>query len=154
MKIILTAAFILAAFGTAASGPEEGSVTFKPCTSVEVNITASKAKIDYRVTTVGETKRTLLPLEIETQPHVEVNDFNFDGYKDFSVWYLDEGMGKYTIHRVFIYQPKSQTFVEAIPSCGEEFLNLRVNKAKRSLNSTYYSNNRPLNCSTWLKAAN
>lgn len=53
------------------------------------------------------------------------------------MWYLDEGMGKYTIHRVFIYDPKSKDFVEAAPRCGEEFLNFRVDKVKGRLLSTY-----------------
>jgi hypothetical protein len=149
MKTTLTATLILAAFASAASEPDESSVTFQPYSGVVVNLTASKSKIEYDLTTLDEPKRrTLIALEVETQPHVEISDFNFDGYKDFSVWYLDEGMGQYSIHRVFIYQPKSRSFLEALPRCGEEFLNLRINKAKKSLTSTYYSNNRPLNCST------
>lgn len=151
MKIILTLAFVFATFTAAASDPEESPLRFQPCPGVVVDITVSKEKIDYSVTTFGDPKHTLLPLEIETQPRVEVNDFNFDGCKDFSVWYLDEGMGKYAIHRVFIYQRQTQTFIQAAPRCGEEFLNLRINKARRSLNSTYYSNNRAMTCTTRLK---
>ncbi len=79
-----------------------------------------------------------------------MRDFNFDGHLDFEIWYVDEGMGKYTVHRVFVFRPESVTFTEVSPKCGDEFLNLKVNKAKRNLTSTYYVKNRAVLCSTRL----
>lgn len=136
---------------TCASAVAEPSANFQPCPKVAIDVTVSKSSIDYTIATSGAERKKSIQLEIETQPHVELNDFNFDGLQDFSVWYLDEGMGKYTIHRVFIYDSKSNDFVEAAPRCGDEFLNLIVDKSKRKLISTYYINTQPMTCSTRLK---
>ncbi len=32
--------------------------------------------------------------------HITFKDYNRDGYKDFSIWYLDKGMGTYQIYRL------------------------------------------------------
>lgn len=147
MRILSFLCLALLAFASSAT---ESTAKFKPCPQVAVDVVVSKASIEYRVVTSGVEQKKSVQLEIETEPRIEIGDFNFDGLRDFSVWYLDEGMGKYTIHRVFIYDPKSTDFVEAAPRCGEEFLNLRVDKAQRSLLSTYYVNARPMKCSTRL----
>jgi len=89
-----------------------------------------------------------LAVEAETARNIVVDDFNFDGKNDFSVWYLDEGMGKYSIHRVFVYSSKQNTFVEQFPDCGDEFINLRIDKKRKRLLSTYYQKNIPRICAT------
>jgi hypothetical protein len=57
-----------------------------------------------------------------------VVDYNFDGYKDFSVSHIDDGMGTYTIYDVFLYSPKGNGFVAVLPRCGDMFNNILVNK--------------------------
>jgi hypothetical protein len=84
----------------------------------------------------------------ENELHVATDDYNFDGYPDFSVWHIDEGMGTYTIHRTFIYAPKEQSFYEVAPKCGDEFINLKVDRKKKRLQSTYFDNNAPKLCYT------
>lgn len=118
---------------TCASVTAEPTANFQPCSKVAVDVTVSKSSIDYAVTTSGTETKKSVRLDIEVKPHLELSDFNFDGLQDFPVWYLDEGMGKYTIHRVFIYESKSGDFIEAAPRCGDEFLNLKVNEIKREL---------------------
>ncbi len=135
---------------TCSSVAAELTASFQPCPNVAVDVTVSKLSIDYSVAMSGAERTQSVRLDIETQPHLELNDFNFDGLQDFAVWYLDEGMGKYTVHRVFIYDTKSNDFVEAVPHCGDEFLNLRIDKIKHKLISTYYINTKPKSCSTRL----
>lgn len=129
----------------------DSSVIFRPCPKVAVEVTANKSSLDYTIIKSGLTAKKIFSLDIETTPYLELSDFNFDGLQDFSVWYLDEGMGKYTIHRLFLFDPKSKDFVEARPRCGDEFLNLRVHEAKRELISTYYINGQAMTCSTRLQ---
>lgn len=148
MQIIPLLCLMLWACASAAAEP---AANFQPCPKVAVDVTVSKSSIDYTVVTSGAERKKSVQLDIETRPHLELNDFNFDGLQDFSVWYLDEGMGKYTIHRVFIYDLRSNDFIEAAPRCGDEFINLRVDKIRRELISTYYMNTQPVSCSTRLQ---
>jgi len=148
MQLVFLLCLVLFAGSSVAS---ELTASFQPCPNVAVDVTVSKLSVDYAVAISGAERTKSVRLDIETQPHLELNDFNFDGLQDFAVWYLDEGMGKYTIHRVFIYDTKSNDFVEAAPRCGDEFLNLRVDKIKHKLISTYYINTRPKSCSTRLQ---
>lgn len=133
------------------SAAAETFATFHPCPSTSVDVKVNNSSIDYTVTKSATERKKSVSLEIESRPYLELGDFNFDGIQDFSVWYLDEGMGKHTIHRVFIFDPNLSDFFEATPLCGDEFLNLRVDKAKRVLISTYYVNSQPIICSTRLK---
>ncbi|WP_303745268.1 XAC2610-related protein, partial [Enterobacter hormaechei] len=62
----------------------------------------------------------------EKKNHVTLEDYNRDGYKDFSVWHLDEGMGTYKIYRLFIFSPPEGKFKEIKPGCGDDFVNIRI----------------------------
>lgn len=128
--------------------PETAIANFQLSRQIAVRVLATKADINYSVTSADESRKSVVPLDIETEPHLDVQDFNFDGYLDFAVWYLDEGMGTYTIHRIFVFESKTQSFVEIKPRCGDEFLNLKVNKTKRALINTYYLNNLAKVCFT------
>jgi len=65
-----------------------------------------------------------------------------------TISYIDDGMGNFLISRVFVYSSKSKDFEELIPDCGEQFLNLRLDKKNKSLISTYYKDNIPTLCET------
>ncbi|WP_156173711.1 XAC2610-related protein [Cupriavidus basilensis] len=78
-----------------------------------------------------------------------VGDYNFDGNTDFSLWYLDEGKGTYTIHRIFLFSKSAGRFGEYLPACGDEFVNLKVDKKNRRLISTYWADNEPKVCFTY-----
>jgi hypothetical protein len=63
---------------------------------------------------------------------LDVNDYNFDGHKDFSVWYVGDGMGKYLIYRIFTYSAKIKEFIELKPRCGDDFINFRLKEKAES----------------------
>lgn len=46
-----------------------------------------------------------MDISSEKKNHITFEDYNRDGYKDFSVWHLDKGMGSYRIYRLFIFAP-------------------------------------------------
>ncbi|MFC0228909.1 XAC2610-related protein [Serratia aquatilis] len=77
-----------------------------------------------------------------------VGDFNFDGKKDFSIVHIDDGMGVYYIYRFFLFSVKLNDFIEIYPSCGDEFINIRIDKKKKVIMSTYYQDNQPMLCIT------
>ena len=131
---------------------DEATVTFSPEPGVEVRINMEQSSIYCEVSKGDEKSITSFPLESETKRHLVVDDFNFDGKMDFSVWYIDEGMGVYAIHRVFVYS-KKKTLIEKFPDCGDVFINLKVDKERKRLLSTYYKENAPRICSTRLNGS-
>lgn len=73
--------------------------------------------------------------------HLEINDYNFDGYTDFASFRTDDGMGVYTIYQIFIYNPKTKSF-ESLefptnynPKC-DMFCDVKVDKIKKTLTSS------------------
>lgn len=84
-----------------------------------------------------------IALDAEKKIHIEVNDYNFDGAKDFATWHMDDGMGIYKVYRVFVFNKKNDDFIEIFPDCSDEFLNLKVDSALMALISTYYDEGAP-----------
>lgn len=48
--------------------------------------------------------------EIEKEPTMVVDDYNFDGYQDLAVHQADAGMGVYEVYSLYIYNPKTNQF--------------------------------------------
>ena len=77
----------------------------------------------------------------DKETNLEIEDYNFDGYKDFAVYRLDDGMGVYTIYQIFIYNPVNGLFKELkmplnfSPKC-DEFCDVQINKKKKTLQSS------------------
>ncbi|MGE8179168.1 XAC2610-related protein [Pseudomonas fluorescens] len=122
--------------------------TFNPVNNVEATL-----KLDGSILTISvkgdvHAETTTINFEALNELHVQIDDFNFDGMKDFAVWQIDDGMGTYTIHRIFVYQPEAGSFKELVPACGDGFANLRVESEKRVLLSTYWEMNEPKLCMT------
>lgn len=129
-----------------ASGGEPNFITFKSCGKM-VEVSLVRPAVQYVLKkSRSDVVKASIPLEVETQPHISVEDYNFDGCRDFSIWYIDEGMGRDTIHRIFI--KKKDSFEEIHPQCGDEFMNLRVDKKKKILRSTVYIDNQASLCFT------
>lgn len=124
-------------------------LTFKPTAtaSASIRIENRLVHVDVHDSHVGGRSQEI-QLDTETVPHIIVADYGFDGTKGFSIWYLDEGMGTSTISRVFLYSPIRHIFLEIQPKCGDEFVNLRVDRVKHVLLSTYYEGNEPKLCQT------
>ncbi|MBP5114603.1 hypothetical protein HUS85_01900 [Pseudomonas protegens] len=132
------------------------SLKFNPNKESEVKLSWSGSSLNVNVKNNGHHKINDFIFETDKKLHIKLDDFNFDGLEDFAVWHTDDGMGTYTIFRVFVYDAKKGEFTENFPSCGDEFINLIIDKKNKSLNSTYYEDNIPKQCVTTLpaKAAN
>lgn len=85
----------------------------------------------------------------EKKNHILPDDYNRDGYKDFSVWHLDEGMGTDKIYRMFIFTPAEKKFKEIKPTCGDDFINIRID-GDNLINMTY-EDSAPKSCGISLK---
>lgn len=99
-------------------------VIFSPSPRNSITLITQNSTIKIKNETNLKNSRTI-DFDTERQLHIDVEDYNFDGLPDFAIWYLDDGMGSYSIHRVFIYSSKSNDFHETFPRCGDEFINLK-----------------------------
>jgi len=124
------------------------TTTFSPAQGVEktVVLEGSTLNIAFKGETHSEFRTVVF--EVVNELHMQFDDFNFDGAQDFAIWQLDDGMGTYHYYRVFIYQVKTGTFEELQPDCGDGFVNLRVDKKRKALLSTYWEMNLPKQCVT------
>ncbi len=82
----------------------------------------------------------------EKKNHIILEDYNRDNYKDFSVWHVDEGMGKFKIYRLFIFSQTENKFNEIKSTCGDDFIDVRING--EYLINTFYDDNAPKSCAT------
>jgi len=124
------------------------TTTFSPTQGVEATLVLEGSTLNVAVKGEMHNESRTINFEALNELHVQIDDFNFDGAKDFAVWQLDDGMGTYDYYRVFIYQAKSGTFEELKPDCGDGFVNLRVDKKRKALLSTYWEMNIPKQCVT------
>ena len=75
------------------------------------------------------------------ESHLEINDYNFDGYIDFASFHTDDGMGVYTIYQIFVFNPKTKQFdplkfpTNYNPKC-DMFCDVKVDKTKKTLSSS------------------
>ncbi|GAA0752688.1 hypothetical protein LRH25_14390 [Ideonella azotifigens] len=147
----LCAGNTLSMASAAAPDAEDTKAHFVPCSGADITATVSRQALSYSITLPGQASvDRSVPLDVERQPHLIVEDYNFDGRPDLSVWYLDEGMSTSTIHRVFLFDPDSHDLKEVAAQCGEEFLNLKLDKLNRLLISTVYKQGKPSICKTSL----
>ena len=86
--------------------------------------------------------------DIQKKITLHSEDYNFDGFDDFSFSYFDEGQGTFFISRVFLYSPSDKGFYEIHPACGDEFINLKVDKKSKTLISVFFKENSPRLCKT------
>ncbi|TFB40199.1 hypothetical protein [Pseudomonas sp. F01002] len=124
------------------------ATTFSPTKNVEATLVLEGSMLTVAVKSDTQSESRTIAFQAENELHVQIDDFNFDGVKDFSVWQIDDGMGTYTIHRIFVYQPEAGFFKELTPACGDDFANLLVEREKRALLSTYWKMNEPTVCLT------
>lgn len=150
-KVILA---VLAAF--VCMSIQAQSLKFSPGKKSEVKLLWRGPRLDVSVNDNGHHKLSEFAFETDKRLHIKLEDFNFDGVGDFAVWHTNDGMGTYTIFRVFVYDAKKGMLIEYFPGCGDEFINLIIDKQNKILSSTYYEDNIPKQCVTKLptKAAN
>lgn len=87
-------------------------------------------------------------LDSEKEIKILIDDFNFDGKKDFSIWHNDEGMGSYKIFRIFIFTDKNHDFNEIHPACSDNYIDVRIDKQKKEIISSYLDDNQVKKCIT------
>ncbi|MCU0117074.1 hypothetical protein N8H74_02330 [Pseudomonas sp. B2M1-30] len=121
---------------------------FSPTQGTEATLALEGTTLVLSVINNGHNESRTITFEAENELRVQLDDFNFDGMKDFAVWQVDDGMGTYTIHRIFVYQPDTATFQELQPACGDGFVNLRVDSKRKVLLSAYWGMNGPKQCTT------
>jgi len=124
------------------------TTTFSPIKDVEATLVLEGSTLNVAVKGETHNESRTIDFQAVNELHVQVDDFNFDGVKDFAIWQLDDGMGTYHYYRVFIYQAKTGTFQELQPDCGDGFVNLRVDKKRKALLSTYWEMNIAKQCVT------
>jgi hypothetical protein len=124
------------------------ATTFNPTKNVEATLMLEGFMLTVAVKSDAHNESRTIAFQAENELHVQIDDFNFDGEKDFAVWQIDDGMGTYTIHRIFVYRPEARIFKELTPACGDDFVSLRVEHDKRTLLSTYWEMNEPKLCVT------
>jgi hypothetical protein len=147
VRILLTS-LALVSGGVFAS---DSAITFSPTPTTRATLRVNDHSVTFDISALktGE-HHGEIDIDTENQIHVVVDNYSFDKRKGFSIWSIDEGMGVYTIHRIFLYSDIRATFVEAHPACGDQFINLKVDKKRRRLTSTYYEGNVPKLCITRL----
>lgn len=124
------------------------TTTFSPAKGVEATLILEGSTLNVAVKNAAHSESQTIDFQAEKPLHMQIGDFYFDGMKDFSVWQIDDGMSTYSYFRVFIYQPETNRFKEAKPDCGDGFVNLRVDKKRKALLSTYWGMNGPEQCIT------
>ncbi len=124
------------------------TTTFSPTKGVDATLVLEGSKLNIAVKSETHSELRTIDFEAENELHMQFDDFNFDGDQDFAIWQLDDGMGTYDYYRVFVYQAKTGTFEELQPDCGDDFVNLRVDKKRKALLSTYWEMNIPEQCIT------
>lgn len=122
--------------------------TFSPTENVEATLVLDGSTLTVAVKRNAHSNSRTIDFQSENKLHIQIDDFNFDGTKDFAVWQIDDGMGTYGFHRIFVYQPTAGTFQELRPDCGDGFVNLRIESKRKVLISTYWGMNVPKQCVT------
>jgi hypothetical protein len=138
--------FVFVSVLSANAVAKDNGAVFTPDAGVVVKLAAGEQEVN--VTIDGQKGQVEQKIVVETEHKltITVEDYNFDGYKDFSISHLDDGMGTYSIYQVYLYSPKSERFVTLTPACGDEFINLRLVKKKRLLVNSYVDGNKWKSC--------
>lgn len=124
-------------------------IVVEPEAGSKATISVNEKTVSFTVNSAKGIQEESFLVETEKSIHVSVGDYDFDGKKEFSVWYMDDGHGTYTLHRIFLFSPGIKKFIEIHPQCGDEFINLKVNRRKKNLTSTYFENNIAKLCVTF-----
>jgi hypothetical protein len=143
--------FLLAfVFFSLSARASEDATVFSPARGVRTVIAVEGDSLTWNVYYGSGHSRGRVDVDTEKPIYVDVSDYDFSGRLGFSVWHVDDGMGTYSIYRIFTFSPSTNKFLERSPApqCGGEFINLRIDKKRRRLVSTYWDQNIPRACAT------
>lgn len=146
-KIFFFLAYLFLAFSVCAA---ENSESFSPAPGVKAVIEIKGNHLMWKTYYRNGSAQGDVSIDTEKMIHINVDNYDFSGKYGFSVWHVDDGMGVYSIYRIFTFSSSDNKFVERNPSsmCGDEFINLKVDKKRRRLVSTYWNNGVPKLCVT------
>jgi hypothetical protein len=119
---------------------------FSPEGSVQATVTVASREVSFSSRSGELYKRSKVTIDSENPLRVEINDYNFDGFKDFSISHVADGQGTYIIYRIFVFSKKTKNFVELQPKCGDEFINIKVDRNNSTIMNSYYSDNVMTGC--------
>ncbi|WP_405119434.1 hypothetical protein [Pseudomonas leptonychotis] len=126
---------------------------FSPMAGVDVKSRTEGSNLIYLVSTNEKQTSNRVKFDTVKKLHMESSDFNFDGYSDLAAWHIDDGMGNFSVFRVFIFSPTTTNFTEYFPACGDQFLNLKREQLSKKIISTYFEDNIPALCETHIPAS-
>ncbi|WP_309608992.1 XAC2610-related protein [Flavobacterium sp.] len=142
-EIIKIVIVVFIFFNTNAFGQAEQSFILKDNIKVSIKNINNFEKIEIK-TSKNNKMQTISDIETsitEKETFLEIEDYNFDGFKDFSYSHVDDGMGVYTIYQIFIYNKKTNQFQELqIPNgfktnC-DQFCDVVINKKRKTISSS------------------
>ncbi|CAN7690755.1 hypothetical protein LJR289_005508 [Pseudoduganella sp. LjRoot289] len=147
-KKLFTLVLVISAVSLSPSAPACAAdrISFSPSKGVEAVLLINGPAVQLKLSGPEIDASDTIEVETEKKLKISVEDYNFDGHKDFSVSHLDDGMGTYQIYQVYLYSLKEKKFLPLTPKCGDEFINLVVNKTKRTLTNSYMVDNRYKTC--------
>jgi hypothetical protein len=128
----------------------EVSKSFSPYPGTAAVVSIEGKNLVWRLSGRNGVRQGGVNFNTEKPLDLEIGRYDFSGRLGFLVSYLDAGMGAHEISRIFIFSPSLNEFVERFPSCGDEFINLKVGGKGRVLTSTYWDENIPKRCITRL----
>lgn len=122
----------------------------RPADGMIIKADVEETELVYSISLKDEIKTNRIKFDTEKRLYLGSDDLNFDGYPDIFAWHTDEGMGSFSVYRIFIYLPKNNNFIENLPNCGDQFLNLKIDKKHKKIRSTYFEDNIPKICETFI----
>lgn len=126
-------------------------LSFSPQYKAAAEVVSKGQEIKVTVKVGSQEATDIFTFETERKLRLAVDDFDFDGHKDFSVSHTDDGMGNHLISHLYRYSAIDRKFVPMAPKCGDEFINIVVSKQKRTLTNSYVFGNRYLTCTIEFK---
>lgn len=128
----------------------EKQIVFSPNKEVSVTVEVANESnperpgvkvVQYRILSNQKLRDARVQVEALRDIRIDVNDYNFDGLKDFSINYLDDGWGTYEISRIFVFSQLTGNFYEVFPNgedCPGEFISMKIDKKARAIISSNY----------------
>lgn len=123
-------------------------LSFSPTLDVSAEVIANGQNVTFSVKKGKHVIVERAHIDTEKTLKLLIDDYNFDGYPDFSVSHIDDGMGTYSVYQIYVYSPQEQKFKLLPPQCGDEFINITISKKDRSLTNVYFENNQFESCTT------
>lgn len=114
------------------------TVRLSPAPRVTTTLQIDGQTVTVTTTAPSGNRTRAIVIDTEKHLHADIADYNFDGYPDFSIWHVDDGMGTYSQYRIFTFSRTRGDFVELVPACGDEFINVRLSNKDKLLYNSYH----------------